>query len=180
MIRGIHILGASGSGTTTLGQTLERKHGYKWMDTDDYFWFPTPQPYTTKRPHAERVPLIMQGIKGNPKWVITGSLCGWGDALIPHFDLVVLLSVVTAIRIERINARDKARWGDRIASGGDMYVNHLEFIEYSRNYDVMQPPNRCRVLHEEWLARLDCPILRLDGSKPIEDLMKEIEKHLIF
>jgi len=175
MINGIHILGASGSGTTTLGQALESKHGYKWMDTDDYFWFPTSQPYTTKRPHAERVPLMLHGIANNPKWVITGSLCGWGDALTPHFDLVVFLSVATEIRIKRINARDKARWGDRISPDGDMYANHLEFIEYSRNYDVMRPPNRCRALHDEWLARLDCPILRLDGTKSVEDLLEEIE-----
>ena len=28
----IHIVGASGAGTSTLGQALEREYGYKWMD----------------------------------------------------------------------------------------------------------------------------------------------------
>ena len=34
----IHIVGASGAGTTTLGQALEREYAYKWLDTDGYFW----------------------------------------------------------------------------------------------------------------------------------------------
>lgn len=33
----IHIVGASGAGTTTLGRALEREYGYKWLDTDGYF-----------------------------------------------------------------------------------------------------------------------------------------------
>ena len=37
----IHIYGASGSGTSTLGRKLSEELGYKFMDTDDYFWFPT-------------------------------------------------------------------------------------------------------------------------------------------
>lgn len=33
----IHIYGASGSGTTTLGKKLCEKLGYTLMDTDSYF-----------------------------------------------------------------------------------------------------------------------------------------------
>jgi len=34
----IHIVGASGARTTTLGQALEKEYGYTWQDTDGYFW----------------------------------------------------------------------------------------------------------------------------------------------
>ena len=44
----IHIYGASGSGTSTLGRYLGDKLGYFFMDTDDYFWLPTDPPYTKK------------------------------------------------------------------------------------------------------------------------------------
>ena len=37
----IHIFGASGSGTTTLGKKICEELGYTQMDTDDYFWMPT-------------------------------------------------------------------------------------------------------------------------------------------
>ena len=50
MISCIHIVGASGAGTSTLGQALERKYGYKWMDTDNYFWVPTDPPFNQARP----------------------------------------------------------------------------------------------------------------------------------
>ena len=37
----IHILGASGSGTTTLGRALAERLQCRHFDTDDYFWLPT-------------------------------------------------------------------------------------------------------------------------------------------
>jgi adenylate kinase family enzyme len=34
----VHIFGASGSGTTTLGRTLAERLGVRFFDGDDYFW----------------------------------------------------------------------------------------------------------------------------------------------
>ncbi|MDE7157026.1 MAG: shikimate kinase [Lachnospiraceae bacterium] len=51
----MHIYGASGSGTTTLGRKISEELGYKLMDTDDYFWLPTNPKYTTKRGKEERI-----------------------------------------------------------------------------------------------------------------------------
>ena len=45
MIRRIHILGASGSGTTALGQALAEHLRCPHFDTDDYFWLPTDPPH---------------------------------------------------------------------------------------------------------------------------------------
>lgn len=36
-----HIYGASGSGTSALGRKISRELGYRFMDTDDYYWLPT-------------------------------------------------------------------------------------------------------------------------------------------
>jgi len=44
MVKVIHILGASESGTTTLGRALKEKYEYAHFDTDDYFWIPTNPP----------------------------------------------------------------------------------------------------------------------------------------
>jgi len=35
----IHIYGASGSGTSTLGKFISEQLGYTFMDTDDYFGY---------------------------------------------------------------------------------------------------------------------------------------------
>ena len=75
----IHIFGASGSGTTTLGEKISEELGYKLMDTDDYFWMPTEPKFTLKRPLEERVKLMMRDINNAENVVISGSLVDWGD-----------------------------------------------------------------------------------------------------
>lgn len=87
----IHIYGASGSGTSTLGRKISEELGYKFMDTDDYFWVPANPQYTTKRKREERLALMKEDIIENENVVISGSLVDWGDELIPMFTLVVRL-----------------------------------------------------------------------------------------
>ena len=175
MIDIIHIVGASGSGTTTLGQALEREYGYKWVDTDDFFWRSTNPPFVKPLPQEERVKLMDLTIQENPKCVISGSLCGWGDVFIPRFDLVVFVDTPTDIRIERLEKREYERFGERIRKGGDMYENHIGFIEWAKGYDTNIPPGRCRKLHEEWCKSLSCPLLCVDGTKRVDELIKILE-----
>ena len=51
----VHIYGASGSGTSTIGKFISNKLGYFFMDTDDYFWESTNPPYTIKRNVSDRI-----------------------------------------------------------------------------------------------------------------------------
>ena len=44
--RRIHVLGASGSGTSSLAAAIARRHGHRHLDTDDFFWMPTDPPYS--------------------------------------------------------------------------------------------------------------------------------------
>ena len=170
----IHVVGASGAGTSTIGQALECKYGYKWLDTDGYFWQKTDPPFIKSLPHEERVKLMSAAVQEHPKCVISGSLCGWGDVFIPQFDLVVFVDTPTDIRIERLEKREAERFGERIRAGGDMYENHLDFIEWAKSYDTYDPPKRCRGLHEEWFKSLPCQLLRLDGTKPVDELLELI------
>lgn len=174
----IHIFGASGSGTTTLAQEMERRYGFKCLDTDDYFWLPTQPPYTSVRPLEERLSLMKKNIEENATCVLFGSLCGWGDVFIPKFDLVVFVYAPANIRTKRLEKRERARFGGRIDKGGDMHENHVNFIAWAGNYDTLKPPERCKDLHEEWLARMNCPVLRLDGTKPVAVLITQIKRSL--
>src|SRR4029450_13094001 len=79
MIRRIHILGASGSGTTTLGRALAERLQCSHFDTDDYFWLPTDPPFTHQRERIERQRLLMDDLTAQDSWVLSGSLCGWRD-----------------------------------------------------------------------------------------------------
>lgn len=169
----IHIVGASGAGTSTLGQALEQ-HGYKWLDTDNYFWLPTDPPFVHSRSRDERTALLKAAIEENPKCVISDSLCGWGDVFIPKFNLVVFVDTPTDIRIERLKKRETERFGDRIHNGGDMYEEHLKFIEWAKTYDTAGTDQRSRTLHEEWFKQLPCPLLRVDGTKSVEELVEQV------
>ncbi len=170
----IHIVGASGAGTSTLGQMLEQEYGYKWMDTDNYFWFPTDPPFYQVRPREERAALMATAIKRHPKCAISGSLCGWSDKFIPQFDLVVFVDTPTEIRIERLKKREYGRFGERIREGGDMYAEHIKFMEWAQKYDTAGTEQRSRALHEEWFTLLSCPLLRVDGTKAVGELVKYI------
>lgn len=170
----IHIVGASGAGTTTLGQALEREYGYKWLDTDGFFWAPTDPPFVKSLPREDRVKLLTAAMKEYPKCAISGSLCGWGDVFIPKFDLVVFVDTPTDIRIKRLQKRETERFGDRIRPGGDMYENHAEFIEWAKTYDTAGTDQRSRAMHEEWFGKLSCPLLRVDGTKSVDELVMQI------
>ena len=99
MSRRIHITGASGAGTTTLGEHLARVLRCDQFDTDDYYWLPTDPPFRIKRDVSERLHMLEAALTGSDYWVLSGSLDGWGDPLIPLFTSVVFLETPTEIRL---------------------------------------------------------------------------------
>jgi adenylate kinase family enzyme len=166
--RCVHILGASGSGTTTLGRALAARLGAQHLDSDDFFWIATDPPYTTPRPSRERLELVLAAMADAPRgWVISGSLVGWGDAVIARFDLVVFLYVSPDVRLTRLVERERGRYGEQIEPGGRMRQQHLEFIEWARSYDREDFNGRSLRTHRAWIAKLPCPVLELDGAQPV-------------
>jgi adenylate kinase family enzyme len=175
----IHILGASGSGTTTLASAIAGKHGHRCLDTDDFFWVPTTPPYRENRPRDERLALLRQALLGAGPWVLAGSLCGWGDPLIPEFDLVVFLVVPNPVRLARLRARELARYGrEAIAAGGALHQAHNEFLDWASRYDTGGLEMRSRAMHEAWLAALPGAALRLEGDRPVGGQLAELEARL--
>jgi hypothetical protein len=106
--------------------------------------------------------------------VLSGSLDGWGDPLVPRFDLVVFLLVPTEVRLERIRARSRRRYGDAtLEPGGRLHEDYLAFLEWAAAYDAGSQGGRSRPRHEAWLARLPCPVVRLEGVLAIDDMVTE-------
>lgn len=54
----IHITGASGSCTSTLGRAVAGALGAPFVDADDCYWLPTETPFTVKRAPDERLSLL--------------------------------------------------------------------------------------------------------------------------
>jgi len=169
MIHRIHILGAPGSGTTTLGRALAERLQYPHFDTDDYFWLPTDPPYTHQRERTERAQLLLDDITAQDSWVLSGSLCGWGDVAIPLFELVVFLWVPYDVRMARLRQREHERFGERIRPGKDMYEQSQAFLAWAASYDEGGLDIRSRRRHEQWLGTLPCPIICFEGVYTTEE-----------
>ena len=175
----IHIFGASGSGTSTLARKICDELGYAMMDTDDYFWMPTDPPFTTKRSVEERIQLIHRDIEASENVVISGSLVGWGDVLIPTFTLAIRIVTDTDIRIMRIKEREFSRFGERICVGGDMYEAHQAFLQWASSYDTGDVHMRSKAEHDEWQKLLECKLLVIDGAKDLEVNFQYVKNEIL-
>ena len=176
--RGIHVFGASGAGVSTLGWHLAQHLGVPYLDADSYYWLPTDPPFRQKVPEAERVRRIIERIDPLPGWVLGGSLCGWGDALIPRFGLVVFVYAPAAERLQRLRARERARYGNRIERGGDMHEQHEAFLEWAAAYDDGPATMRSLARHRQWARTLACPLVRLTKPEPVENQVATVRREL--
>lgn len=170
----LHLTGASGSGTTTLGRALASRWSVPHADADDYFWVPTSSPYTVKRPVPERLRLMEELFVGREAWVLSGSVMSWGEPVVDLVDAVVFLSVDDETRLARLHTRESTRYGERIGPGGDREAAHREFISWASGYEDPAFDGRSRAQHEAWLAGLGCPVLRLDGSLGVDELVDRV------
>lgn len=78
----------------------------------------------------------------------------------------------------RLVERERARYGPRIAPGAELHASHVAFVDWARSYDDARAPVRSSDLHERWMARLPCPVLRLDSSRSVGALANEVVAHL--
>src|SRR2546428_7979835 len=176
----INISGASGTGTTSLASALAARHGHRHVDTDDFYWLRTDPPYRHPRPRAERLAMLRIALAESPSWVLSGSLCGWGDPLIPEFELIVFLVVPTEVRLARLRAREIERYGPgAIAPGGPRHRAHVAFLEWAEGYDAGDLAMRSRALHEAWLEMATARRERLQGDRPVADQLGQLERLLI-
>lgn len=164
----VHILGGSGSGTTTLGRALADAWSVPHADADDYFWVPTDPPYTTKRPPAERVELMRRMFLGREAWVLSGSAVGWGDEIIAHSEAIVLLILDPVERMRRLEVREQRRRPEDDPAAWE------EFRQWARGYDDPAFEGRSHHRHEAYLAGLPQPVLRLDAVRPVAALCAEV------
>jgi len=138
------------------------------FDTDAFFWVATDPPFTTPRPVPERLDLLLRSLPRTGGWVLSGSALSWAKPLEPMYELIVYLRLDASTRMERLRQRERARFGARIEPGGDMAVQHAEFIAWAAAYDTAGEEQRSRAAYERWLAGQSARMLCLDSSAAVD------------
>ncbi|KAL2069916.1 hypothetical protein VTL71DRAFT_14595 [Oculimacula yallundae] len=179
----LHLLGASGSGVTTLGTNLSRALSIPVFDVDEYYWILTDPPFTAKRSIPERIsilkPLLARAQEEHGGWILAGSMCGWIAEFMEDIEHVIFVDLPTEVRMSRLKERESKRHGDRIKEGGDMYDESIAFIKWAERYeDPTLDEGRSRRMHEEFLKGLKVPITRLEGDKTESEMMEGALKGL--
>jgi len=170
----IHITGASGAGTTTLGAALATKLGVPHFDSDDYFWLPTKIPYEQEREAALRNELLLRDLTAHASWVHSGSLDGWESGAEQQFTLAVLVYVPQELRLARLAEREREELGDIIAPGGSRHADYREFMDWAARYDTAGLEQRSLVRHNAWLAELGCLVLRIEGDTTTAERIRRV------
>ncbi|WP_454800963.1 adenylate kinase [Mucilaginibacter phyllosphaerae] len=163
----IHIMGASCAGSTTLGKALAQHLNYTYFDTDDYFWLPSAVPYTLKRETANRIAMLKADLSVSPNAIVGGSLVSWGDEWLTKFDLVVFLYIPHGIRMQRLHNREVERYGEQIYSDPFRADQYKKFTDWASGYDDNTTNGRNLSVHQLWLSRVTCPLLKIEGDTSV-------------
>lgn len=162
---GVVILGANGSGKSTIGRELANKLNCAHFDTEDYWFYKSKVPYTVARLQDERNKMLLDDVKKYDFYVVSGDISDWNEVFLKLFSLAVFLEVPANIRVERIQRREYKRFGDRILKGGDMYEQHLNFVEYAAVRDIP--------LLKKKALKYQCSIVYVDATENCHDIAKK-------
>jgi adenylate kinase family enzyme len=134
----------------------------------------TDPPYREKRDVPARLRRIAAEQARTGKWVLSGTLEGWVEDAVRDAELIVFLDAPTALRLERLRQREQARFGDALRPGGAMHDTHRDFMAWAAQYEEGTQPGRSRPRHERWLAARQIPVLRLDSTRPVDELVAAV------
>lgn len=170
MKTGIMICGLNGVGKSTLGKALAARLDFHFIDNEDLY-FPKTDPnymYASGRSREEVEALlgdeikahgnfIFASVKGDYKIVEEGILFP-ADRIHWH---VVLIEIPRDIRLKRVRNRSFQKFGSRILPGGDLHKQEESFLRFveERDEDTV----------EKWLRTVDCPVIRVDGTRNVEE-----------
>lgn len=165
----VNILGASGSGASTVGRAVSAALDRPHFDVDDYYHELTDPPFQRQRSPHDRCELLTSDLNRHAGWVLSGGIAGWLPY--PQIDvtLFVFLWVPAEIRLERLRSREHRRFGERVLPGGDMFAAHEEFIQWASRYDAGDVEGKTLARHEAYLAAQTCRVMRFhDGETTME------------
>lgn len=172
------VFGAAGSGSSTIAKAIAHHYGHHLIEVDEALFMPTDPPFSVRRSLEEVRQIVLDSWHQAEAVVVSGSIVGWGDELKNAFDLIVFVHVDVNVRIERIKKREVKRFGSRVLEGGDMHRQHLEFLEWVRQYESGGPEIRSLKQHQRWLKDVSAPVVEITEDHPMDQIMSLLQPYL--
>lgn len=170
---GIMMCGLNGAGKSTLGKALAEKLNLYVIDDEDLYFPKTDSHdiYAFSRSRKEAEQLLFRKINEHQNFIFTAVKGDYGEEFYAFFQYVILINVPNDIRMRRVKNRSFQKFGNRMLPGGDLYERETRFFAFVKS--------RSENMVEEWVQALRCPIIRVDGTKPIEEntafIIKQIQ-----
>lgn len=160
---GILICGLNGVGKSTLGRLLAKRLSYPFIDNEDLYFPKTDRRYAYLAPRGkeEVIRLLEERIEKSGDFVFAAVKGDYGEKLLARLDNIILVEVPREIRLVRVRARSAEKFGDRICAGGDLAGRE--------NAWFTQVESRPEDYVLRWLETVDRPVIRVDGTKPVEE-----------
>lgn len=160
---GILMCGLNGAGKSTLGKALAEELSFRFIDNENLYFPKTDSNYTYASPRTrEEVEALLESeIKVHEDFVFTSVRGDYGEKVRRAFKYAVLISVPRDIRLERVRERSFRKFGERMLPGGDLYEQEKSFFDFvsARPEDMV----------EEWIKSFERPVIRVDGTRPVEE-----------
>jgi adenylate kinase family enzyme len=160
---GILICGLNGAGKSTLGKRLAERLSWQFIDNEDLYFPKTDDRYIYANPRGkeEVIRLLEKRIENDRRFIFAAVKGDYGEKLLSLLDCIAVVDVPKETRLARVRERSLQKFGDRILAGGDLdeKENAWFALVESRPEDYV----------EKWLATVDRPVIRVDGTLPIEE-----------
>lgn len=168
MAKGIVVCGLNGCGKSTLSRALAEKLGLYFIDNENLYFSrnAADEPYANPRTRAEAEALLMEEVRRHGDFVFAAVKGDYGSAILPLYRYAVLMEVPKEIRMERIRNRSFQKFGSRMREGGDLYESEEAFFQ-----TVAARPEDYA---ESWARTLPCPVVVVDGTRPVEENVERL------
>ncbi|MEI5989503.1 hypothetical protein A5881_000991 [Enterococcus termitis] len=174
----LQLIGASGTGKSTLGNYIAEKEQIKWIDTDDYLW--KDKHFSENYPIEQRLKMYHDDRDTFQHFVVSGSVFSWNPTGFTDRDLLVFLTLDDEQRFQRLIKREITRGGEACLWLDTKRNQTNDFLDWCKTYYTAKNPSDIGTFaeHSYQMKHSKSPILKLDSNQPLGILYQLILQNL--
>ncbi|MBO0474209.1 hypothetical protein IGL98_000911 [Enterococcus sp. DIV0840] len=174
----IQLIGASGTGKSTLGHYIAEKEQIKWIDTDRYIW--KDETFSENYPIDQRLKMYENDREKFDQFIVSGSVFAWNPTGFDDRDLLVFLTIDDKQRFQRLIKREVERGGESSLWLDEHGNQTNDFLDWCKTYYTAKVPSDIGTLaeHNYQITHSKCPILKLDSNQSLDVLYQLIMQNL--